>query len=192
MAYTADDVPMWDEVLRLIKAYGYMHRDKPFQLASGQFSHDYIDVRLAISTGERLRVVSTAIIALARLRNMNFTYVGGLTIAADPLAQGIAIVAGVGWFSVRKEPKPRGLKRWVEGSRLNHGDRVLIVDDVVTTGASIVNAYNRVIETGAKVIGVVAVVDRGEVAQHVVEDLGVPYAPLITYKDIGIAPVGGE
>jgi orotate phosphoribosyltransferase len=192
MAYAADDVPSWGEALRLIKTHGYIHRDEPFKLPSGQLSHDYIDGRPAINTGPRLRVVSTAMIELAQHRNMNFTHVGGLTIGADPLAQGIAIVADVGWFSVRKEPKPRGAQRWIEGSRLDHRDRVVIVDDVVTTGGSIVGAYNRVIEAGANVLGIIAMVDRGEVARHVFEDPGVSYAPLITYKDIGIVPVGRE
>lgn len=190
MTYAADIVPDWDEALRLIKTHGYVRRDEPFKLASGQLSHDYIDGKLAIDTGPRLRVVSTAMIKLARQRNMQFTHVGGLTMGADPLAHGIAIVADVGWFSVRKEPKPRGREQWIEGSQLSHGHRVLLVDDVVTTGGSIVKAYNRVIETGADVIGVIPMVDRGEVARRVFEDLGVSYAPLITYKDIGIVAVG--
>ena len=159
------------------------------KLAGGQFSHDYIDGKLAIDTGSRLGVVSAAMIELARRQNMFFTHVGGLTMGADPLAHGIAMVADVGWFSVRKEPKPRGLEQWIEGSQLAHGHRVLLVDDVVTTGGSIKKAYDHVIEAGAQVIGVIPMVDRGETARHVFEGLGVPYAPLITYKDIGIDAV---
>jgi orotate phosphoribosyltransferase len=190
MTYAADVMPPRNEALHLIKTHGYVRRDEPFKLASGQYSHDYIDGKLAIDTGPRLRVVSTAMIELARQEGMRFTHVGGLTMGADPLAHGIAIVASVGWFSVRKEPKPRGRERWIEGSQLDQGDRVLLVDDVVTTGGSILKAYDRVVEAGAEVIGVIPLVDRGEVARRAFEDRGVPYAPLVTYRDIGIAPVG--
>jgi orotate phosphoribosyltransferase len=190
MTYAADLLPAWDEALRLIMDYGHVRREEPFKLASGQYSHDYIDGKLAIDTGPRLHVVSTAMIELARRHNMHFTHVGGLTMGADPLAHGIAMVAGCGWFSVRKEPKPRGREQWIEGSQLNSQHLVLLVDDVVTTGGSIKKAYDRVIETGAEVIGVIPMVDRGDVACRVFADLGVSYTPLVTYRDIGIEPVG--
>ena len=194
MTYAANVLPAWDQSVLLIREHGHVYREEPFKLASGQYSHDYVDGKLAIDTGRRLRVVSTAMIELAQRQDMDFTHVGGLTMGADPLAHGIAMVADeadeVGWFSVRKEPKPRGREQWIEGSQLTRGDRVLLVDDVVTTGGSILKAYERVIEIGAEVIGVMPMVDRGEVARRAFSDLGVPYAPLVTYKDIEIAPVG--
>jgi len=190
MTYAADVLPAWDDALRLIKDHGHVQREEPFKLASGQYSRDYIDGKLAIDTGPRLRVVSTAMMELAQQQNMHFTHVGGLTMGADPLAHGIAMVAACGWFSVRKEPKPRGREQWIEGSQLDQGHRVLLVDDVVTTGGSILKAYDRVIKTGAEVIGVMPMVDRSEVARRAFAGLGIPYTPLVTYKDIGIDPVG--
>jgi orotate phosphoribosyltransferase len=109
---------------------------------------------------------------------------------ADPLAISIALVAKCGWFSVRKERKPRGREQWIEGARLSKGHQVLLVDDVVTTGGSIRQAYERVIQTGAAVAGIIPMVDRGETARLLFSDLGVPYAALFTYKDLGIDPVG--
>ena len=111
---------------------------------------------------------------------------------ADPLAHGIALVTGVMWFSVRKEPKRRGREQWIEGARLSSRDRVLLVDDVVTSGGSIMKAYEQVRDVGASVTGVIPMVDRGDVAQELFRQVGVPYAPLITYRDLNIERVGGR
>lgn len=190
MTHATDVLTTWDQALALIKDRGYEYRDKPFKLASGQLSHDYIDGKYAVDNGERLRIVSTAISELAQREGIAFTHVGGLTMGADPLALGIATLLGCGWFSVRKEPKPRGHERWVEGSRIAEGDKVLLVDDVVSTGGSIMTAYERVVETGATVTGVIPMVDRGEVAGAAFAERGIHYVALVTYKDLGIDPVG--
>ncbi|SRR6266571_521916 len=189
MAYAADALTTWDQALRLISR-GHEHRTEPFLLAGGQLSHDYIDGKYAVDHGERLPIISTAIYQLARREGMSFTDVGGLTMGADPLAIGIAMVARCGWFSVRKVPKRRGHARWIEGSRIEAGHAVLLVDDVVTTGGSIMKAYKRVIQTGAAVVGVIPMVDRGDVAGPAFARLGVPYTALVTYKDLGIDPIG--
>jgi orotate phosphoribosyltransferase len=180
-----------DEALRLVRDLGYHRREEPFRLASGQLSHDYVDVKLAIDTGERLRVVSAAMLELARAMGLDLTHVGGLTMGADPLAHGIAMVdERLGWFSVRKEPKQRGLSRWIEGARVGPGDRVLLVDDVVTTGGSIQQAYEHVVESGATVVGAMPVLDRGEVAGAFFTERGIPFQGLLSYVDLGIEPVG--
>jgi len=179
------------EALRLVRDLGYHRREEPFRLASGQLSHDYVDVKLAIDTGARLRVVCCAMLELAHALQMDPTHVGGLTMGADPLAHGIVMVdERLGWFSVRKEPKQRGLSRWIEGARVGPGDRVLLVDDVVTTGGSIQQAYEHVVEAGASVVGAMPVLDRGEVARLFFERRQVPFQALLTYRDLGIDPVG--
>ena len=99
---------------------------------------------------------------------------------ADPLAHGIAMVdERLGWFSVRKEPKQRGLSRWIEGARIGPGDRVLLVDDVVTTGGSIQQAYEHVLEAGATVVAALPVLDRGEVAGTFFVERQVPFQGLL-------------
>ena len=71
---------------------------------------------------------------------------------ADALAHGVAVLSGCSWFSVRKEPKGHGRTAWVEGARLGDGDRVVIVEDVVSTGASLLKAVERVSDLGAVVV----------------------------------------
>ena len=179
----------WQAAFDLIRTRGYEHREEPFKLASGQLSHDYVDGKNAIDTGERLTVISRAVADLAAERGIEFDAVGGLTMGADPLAHGIAMVTGKAWFSVRKEQKQRGREQWIEGYRLEPGDRVLLVDDVISTGGSTKIAYDRVVQVGAVVTGVIPMVDRGDVATELFAGLGVPFAALVTYQDLGIVPI---
>ena len=158
-------------------------------MASGQLSHDYIDGKYAIDTGERLTIVSRAIADLAAMNGIEFDAVGGLTMGADPLAHGVAMVTGKAWFSVRKEQKQRGREQWIEGTRLEPGTRVLLVDDVISTGGSTEIAFDRVTAVGAVVTGVIPMVDRGDVAAKRFAERNVPFVALVTYRDLGIEPV---
>jgi orotate phosphoribosyltransferase len=179
----------WQAAFDLIRTRGYERREEPFRLASGQLSHDYIDGKYAIDTGERMAIVSRAVADLAADRGIEFDAVGGLTMGADPLAHGVAMVTGKAWFSVRKEQKSRGREQWIEGTRLEPGIRVLLVDDVISTGGSTEIAYERVVAVGAVVTGVIPMVDRGDVATGRFAKRGIPFAALVTYRDLGIEPV---
>ncbi|MGH3674874.1 MAG: orotate phosphoribosyltransferase [Mycobacterium sp.] len=179
----------WQAAFDLIRTRGYEHRTEPFQLASGQLSHDYIDGKYAVDTGERLAIVSRAVADLAATSGIEFDAVGGLTMGADPLSHGVAMVTGKAWFSVRKERKQRGREQWIEGTRLEPGTRVLLVDDVISTGGSTALAFDRVTEAGAVVTGVIPMVDRGDGAAKLFERRNVPLVALVTYKDLGIEPI---
>lgn len=176
-----------EQIIELVKDKGYRYSAEPFRLASGQLSHDYIDGKLAVAAGRDLALVARGIVEATA---EPFTAVGGLTMGADALAHAVAVVSGCEWFSVRKEPKGRGLNRWIEGARLTPDHRVLLVDDVVTTGGSIVQAYDHVVDEGATVVAVMTLVDRGEVARADFEAKNVAYRALVTYRDLGIDPVG--
>lgn len=175
------------QIVDLVKTHGHSHSAEPFRLASGQLSHDYIDGKLAVARGQDLKLVAEAVVENA---GAPFDAVGGLTMGADALAHAVAIVAGCEWFSVRKEPKGRGHNRWLEGARLSSAHRVLLVDDVVTTGGSILKAYEHVTEEGAQVVAVVTLVDRGDVASLDFQRREVAYRSLVNYTDLGIGPVG--
>jgi orotate phosphoribosyltransferase len=181
-----------DEVLELVRSRGYDHRDAPFRLSSGELSNDYVDGKRAIANGAALRLVAEAIVEVAADEGVDFEAVGGLTMGGDPLAHAVAMVTGKAWFSVRKKTKEHGTQRLIEGYalELNPGTRVLVVDDVVTTGGSIEQALDAVDAVDAEVVLAVTLVDRGEQAAERMRRRGVRYRPLATYKELGIPPVG--
>jgi orotate phosphoribosyltransferase len=179
-----------EQVAEIVRARGLTHFDEPVRLASGELSQDFIDCKAALSRGPDLTVACRAMIEAVASLGIEFDAVGGLTMGADQLAHGISILASSDWFVVRKEPKNRGTNRLVEGATLGVDTRVLLVDDVVTTGGSIQRAYHAIAAIGAPVVAAAAVVDRGEVARRFFDERNVPYVALVTYRDLGIVPVG--
>lgn len=177
-------------VVGLLLKKGYERRERAFRLSSGKLSHDYIDGKRAIAHGEDLILVSEAILSLTHERKAEFKAVGGLTMGADALAHAISVLTNCEWFSVRKEPKEHGTQRSLEGAPLERGLEVLLVDDVVTTGKSIITAVEAIQETGANVQLAVSVCDRGTAARGLLAKRGIPYEPLVTYEDLGLEPVG--
>jgi orotate phosphoribosyltransferase len=171
---------------QLLLATGYERREEPFQLTSGGWSHDYVDGKYAIATGSALRQASQAVVDLL---GDSFDSVGGPTMGADALAHGVAMVAGCSWFSVRKEAKGHGRGAWVEGARLKPGDTVVMVEDVVSTGASLLRAADKVRELGAEVVAATALLDRSPAVAERFGQAGVRWAPLLTWVDLGIEPL---
>ncbi|MFL6239012.1 MAG: orotate phosphoribosyltransferase [Actinomycetes bacterium] len=177
-------------VIAIVKEHGLEHRAEPFRLTSGELSHDYMDGKKALARGDDLRQACLAIIALAKDEGAEFDAVGGMTLGADSFSHGIAVLTGAPWFVVRKQTKEHGTTRRIEGAALAPGTRVLLIDDVATTGGSILAALEAVQAVGATVSLAVTLVDRGEQAAPKFAELGVRYRPLLTYRDLGIEPVG--
>lgn len=180
-----------DQLLAIVREHGYLRLEAPVQLRSGEWSSDFVDAKRALANGSHLELACRALVERVRQAGVDFDAVGGLTMGADHLAHGAAIVAGCSWFVVRKEAKGRGTNRLIEGAAVGPGTRVLLVDDVVTTGGSIEQAYEAVTATGAAVVAAVTLLDRGDVATAWFAGMGVPYLPLLTYRDLGIEAVGG-
>jgi orotate phosphoribosyltransferase len=147
-----------------------------FTLASGRTSSYYIDARLTTMSPEGMALIGPLALRSIRARGWQPAAVGGLTLAADPIAYAIAY-ASTGFaplvraFTVRKEAKQHGTGRLVEGP-LKSGDRVVIVEDVITTGASALRAVEGAREAGALVDGVLALVDREEGGRAAIEGAG--------------------
>ena len=174
------------QLAALVRQHGYERRDEPFQLTSGGWSHDYVDGKHAVARGDALRLACQAVIDSV---GEPFDAVGGPTMGADALAHGVALLAGAGWFSVRKEPKGHGRHSWVEGTRVGEGDRVVFVEDVVSTGGSMLRAVDRLLELGVVAVAAVTLLDRGRSASVEFARRGIRYLPLLTSADIGIDPL---
>ena len=177
------------QIIEIIRQRGLLRLPEPVVLASGELSRDFIDGKAALSRGEDLRLACEVI--LENVGNLEFDAVGGLTMGADQFSHVIAVLSGAQWFVVRKEPKGRGTNKLVEGGKVGEGWRVLLVDDVVTTGGSIQKAHDAIVGLGATVVAAATFVDRGDVAAQYFRERDIPYAPVVTYRDLGIEPVGG-
>jgi orotate phosphoribosyltransferase len=153
-------------------------------LTSGRKAPYYVDAKRAILRPEGFRALGELVAAEAE--KARATAVGGLTMGADPVAcAALAAGGNVKAFFVRKERKAHGLQRWIEGPELEPGERCLIVEDVVTTGASTIAAIERVREEGLEVAGVVSVLDRlAGGGQEIARAAGAPYTPLTTIDDV--------
>jgi orotate phosphoribosyltransferase len=153
-------------------------------LTSGRKAQYYVDAKRAILLPSGFRALGE----LVRLEaeQAGATAVGGMTMGADPVAcSALAAGADVKAFFVRKERKEHGLQRWVEGPLLEPGERCLIVEDVVTTGGSTVQAIERVRQEGFEIAAVVSVLDRLAGGGAAIEAAaGAPYRPLATIDDV--------
>jgi orotate phosphoribosyltransferase len=129
-------------------------------LTSGKVARYYVDAKRAILLPEAY--VALGVLVAERARACGASAVGGVPVSAIPVA--CAALAAPEppekGFIVRKERKQHGLQRWIEGPELQEGERCLIVEDVVTTGGSTIEAVRRVREEGLTVAGVVSVLDR--------------------------------
>jgi orotate phosphoribosyltransferase len=177
-----------ERLVSVIRERGLIRFDEPVQLASGEMSREFVDGKAALSRGEDLELACRALLEL--VGDLDFDAVGGLTMGADQFAHVVAVLARKEWFVVRKDPKGRGTNRRVEGAKVGSGWRVLLVDDVVTTGGSIRKAFEAMEQLGAEVAGAATLVDRGETAARYFAARSVPYKSVLTYRDLEIEPVG--
>jgi orotate phosphoribosyltransferase len=154
-------------------------------LTSGATAQYYVDAKRAILRPAGFRALAELTAHYAR--QWEATAVGGLTMGADaPACAALAGGADVKAFFVRKDVKAHGLQRRVEGPPLEEAERCLIVEDVVTTGGSTIQAIEAVRAEGREVCGIVAILDRlagGADAIRRAAD-GAPYEPLTTIDDV--------
>ncbi len=158
-------------------------------LSSGKESDFYIDCKKTVLTAEGHWLVGKLMFALVRERFSQVSGVGGLTMGADPLASAVSLVsflcnAPLHAFLVRKEPKGHGTGQWIEGlSAFASGAPVVILEDVITTGASTIKAIERARAEGLKPVAAVTLVDRQEGGREAIEATGVVVSSLFCRAD---------
>jgi orotate phosphoribosyltransferase len=138
--------------------------DPPFTLASGKKSNYYFNCKPTTLDPEGMNLIGEIIFDL--LKNDDVTAAGGLTLGADPIANAVSVISfqkgkPIKSFIVRKDVKEHGTKSAVEGN-VSAGEKVIIIDDVITTGASTITAIEQAEKAGLIVAKVVALIDREE------------------------------
>ena len=159
-----------------------------FTLASGKQSKYYVDARLTTMSPEGLSVIGPLGLSTLRQSGWQIDAVGGLTLGADPISYAISYASAgsdrpLRAFTVRKEIKTHGTGKMIEGP-FKEGDRVAVIEDVITTGGSALRAVSAVRAAGGIVIGVLAVVDREEGGREALSSTGVPVLSLATASEI--------
>jgi len=156
---------MKQELIDLLCRKSFKYSEEPvFKLVSGRMSNNYINCK-PVTLSPRGMFLAGHLVFDA-IRDLDAEGVGGLTFGADPIAVATAFASGlkgkpVNAFSIRKTMKDHGIIRWIEGD-LTQGSRVVIIDDVATTGGSTIKAIERARSEGMDVIKAVILVDRQE------------------------------
>ena len=175
---------MKEELLELLKKNAY--RKGEFKLSSGKTSEHYVNCKPVTLTGRGLTLSS-----LLLLKEVETSYVGGLTLGADPLVSGVALVSAldsrlVNGLIVRKEAKGHGTQAYIEGLLPPEGTKITVLEDVITTGGSAIKAATRLRDAGYVVERVVAIVDRQEdkEADEFMESVNLELRSLFTLDEI--------
>jgi orotate phosphoribosyltransferase len=161
-----------------------------FVLASGQRSTYYIDCRLTTMSARGQVLIGALGLAAVRAAGWVPDAIGGLTMGADPVAYAVAAASAgappvIDAFSVRKEAKSHGTAQLIEGN-FRPGCRVVVVEDVITSGGSALKAVEAVRAAGGTVLGVLAVVDREQGGRGRIEEAGLSVVALTTTTALGL------
>ncbi len=164
-----------------------------FTLASGKEATYYLDGKQVTLDPAGARLVAEGLLDLLTGGEMPAA-VGGMSIGADPITAAVVTMSAVrntpiAGFMVRKQAKGHGTNQYIEGP-VKPGDAVAIVEDVVTTGGSSLQAIERAEEFGLKIVGVYAIIDRMEGGEEAFTQRGYRFESLLSIRDFGIEPPG--
>jgi len=159
-----------------------------FVLASGKESTVYVDARLTTMSPDGLSLIGQLGLDTIALAGWKPEAVGGLTLGADPIAYAISYASAglespLRAFTVRKQAKSHGTGNVIEGP-FRSGDKVVIVEDVITTGSSALRAIDAVESAGGIIVGVLALVDREEGGREAIQARGHPVAAITRVTEV--------
>ncbi len=174
-----------NELLKLVKEKAV--REGDFTLSSGKKSTFYIDGKQVTLDPQGILLLGKTVLAM--LHGSAAEAIGGPTLGADPIAAAVSLLSSqtgkpLKAFIVRKDEKKHGTQKRIEGPPLEAGDRVVIVEDVVTTGKSVLEAIREVEKLKCRVVRVICLVDRQEGAGELLKNY--QFSPIFTRADFGI------
>ena len=178
---------MKGRLIELIIEKAFKYSEEPvFKLVSGRMSNYYFNCKAVTLYPEGMYLLGNLFFDL--IKDLDIRGIGGLTLGADPVAYAVAYTSylknkPVEAFVVRKTPKSHGTMQWLEGN-IKSGDRVVIVDDVITTGKSTIEAITRAKEAGLEIVKVIALIDRQEGGREAIETLGHKIESIITRDEV--------
>lgn len=154
-----------------------------FTLASGAKSDYYIDIKKASTNPKVLYLISQLMAEKMQAENIRPDRIAGVVLGSVPLAAALSMATGIPYIMIRKEKKDHGTGKLIEGD-INPGDRVLVVEDVITTAGSSIKAIGTIREAGAEVTDVISVIDREGGGRENLEGAGVAFNPLVKASDL--------
>ncbi len=178
---------MKERLIELVLEKAFKYSEEPvFKLVSGRMSNYYFNCKAVTLHPEGMHLIGNIIFEM--IKDSEAKGIGGLTLGADPIADAVAYTSflkgqPVEAFVVRKSAKSHGTMQWIEGN-ITGGDRVVIVDDVITTGKSTIEAINKAKEAGLHVVKVIALVDRQEGGRENIEALGHKVEAVVTREEV--------
>jgi orotate phosphoribosyltransferase len=180
-------VELKSRLLELLKKEAF--RKGKFTLSSGRKSNYYLDGRVVTLSAEGAYLVASIILEL--VKGTGIDALGGPTLGADPIVGAVAALSHLKntplrTFIVRKASKEHGTQRQIEGPALAAGSRVIIVDDVATTGKALLEAKQALENSGVKVVKAIVLVDRQEGAQEMLAAAGLRLEAIFTLRDFAI------
>ncbi len=178
-----EETTLKEDLLKLIKEKALIRGDRT--LASGKKSDFYIDGKQVTLDPEGILMVGKMILGM--LAGMKVDAIGGPALGADPIAAAVSLLSShtghpIKAFIVRKEAKKHGMQKMIEGPAIQEGARVVMVEDVVTTGGSVLAAIQEIEKLKARIVKVVCLVDRGEGAAELLDSYN--YSPIFTLKEV--------